>query len=49
MNLSMMAYITNIQNSKFANIYFREFDHFRQGRLIKFHVYFHPVGYAYMT
>ena len=26
-NLSMMAYITNTQKSKFANIQFCEFDH----------------------
>ena len=31
-NLSMMAYITNTQKSKFANIQFREFDHSWQGR-----------------
>ena len=31
-NLSMMAYITKFQKSKFPNIQFREFDHSGQGR-----------------
>ena len=45
-DLSMMACITKSQKSKFANTTFREFDHSGQGRQIKFHVYYHPVGNA---
>ena len=41
-----MAIMTNIQKSKYTNIYFCEIYHPGPGRLIKFHLYFHhPVGY----
>ena len=35
-----------IQESKFANIQFHEFDQSGQGPYIKFCVHFHPVGYV---
>ena len=44
----MIAYIIDIQKSKFANIIFREFYQPEPGRLFKCGVYFHPVGYQLM-
>ena len=35
-NLLMIAFIIEIQKSKFANIQFRKFDQFELGRQIKF-------------
>ena len=40
----MFAYMIEIQKSEVANIQFHEFDQSETGRLIKFCVYFHPVG-----
>ena len=40
----MIALIIKIPKSKFADIYFHEFDQSEAGGLIKFCVYFHPVG-----
>ena len=40
----MIAYIIEIWKSKFANIWFREFDQYEPGREIKFYVYFHSAG-----
>ena len=45
----MYMYIIEIQKPKFANNKFCEFDQSEPGRLIKFCVYFHPVGYIVHT
>ena len=43
----MIAYIIEIQKTKFAYILFREFDQSEPGCQIKFRVYFHHAGYIY--
>ena len=45
-NLSMIAYIIEIEKSKFINLSFHEIEQSEPGRKIKFCVYFHPVGYV---
>ena len=42
----MIAHVIAFQKSVLANILILEFDHFEAGRLNKFCVYFHPVGYS---
>ena len=41
----MIANTIEIHKAKFDNIEFCEFDRSRPGRLMKFCVYLHPVGY----
>ena len=48
-DLSMMGYIIVIWESKFANIWFGEFDQSEPGSGIKFRVYFNPLGYVKTT
>ena len=43
-NLLMIAFIIEIQKSKFVNIKFCKFYQYEPGRQIKYLVYFHPVG-----
>ena len=43
-NLSMIAYIIEIEKSKFINLSFHEIEQSEPGRKIKFCVYFHPAG-----